>query len=192
MAGLKVLVEGYAKEIDGGWIASSTATLVISNGKNIIIDPGCNRERLLEALDAEGLSTCDINFVILTHTHVDHSLLAGIFESAEVLDAELIFADGRQKEHGGTVPGTELEIFPTPGHVPEHCSVKVPTLDGVYVVTGDAFWWLDGDEQSLAIDQEDLAYGEDADMDALKKSRQAILDMADFIVPGHGKTVKVK
>ncbi len=192
MAGLKVLVEGYAKEVEGGWIASSTVTFVMSNGKNIIIDPGCNRERLLAALDGEGLATGDINFVILTHTHTDHALLAGIFENAEVLTPYELYKGDHQTEHDNKVPGTELEIIETPGHAAEHCSVKVPTKDGVYVVGGDVFWWVDGQEQKLDIGQEDDAHPDEVSMDDLKASRQKIFDIADFIVPGHGKTVKVR
>ena len=40
MAKTKILVKGYAKEIDGEEHASSTATLIQENGLNIIVDPG--------------------------------------------------------------------------------------------------------------------------------------------------------
>jgi glyoxylase-like metal-dependent hydrolase (beta-lactamase superfamily II) len=76
---VKVLTQGYAKEIDNGWLASSTVTLIQSNAKNIIVDPGCNRKKLLEKLDKNDLKPFDIDFVLLTHSHSDHSLLAGIF-----------------------------------------------------------------------------------------------------------------
>ena len=45
---VKILIQGYAKEIENGWKASSTVTLIKSGDKNIIVDPGCNRKRLLE------------------------------------------------------------------------------------------------------------------------------------------------
>ena len=78
MAKTKILVKGYAKEIDGEEHASSTATLIQENGLNIIVDPGMDRKALLEGMSKEGLATGDINFVVLTHTHLDHCLLAGI------------------------------------------------------------------------------------------------------------------
>ncbi len=34
---IKVLIQGYAKEIKNGWLASSTVTLIQSNDKNIIV-----------------------------------------------------------------------------------------------------------------------------------------------------------
>lgn len=40
MAEVKILIEGYAKKTENGWLASSTVTLVRSNDKNIIVDPG--------------------------------------------------------------------------------------------------------------------------------------------------------
>lgn len=79
MSEVKVLIEGYAREIPSGWIASSTLTLVKAGGKNIIVDPGCNPRKLILALENEGLKTRDIGFVLLTHSHTDHTLLAGIF-----------------------------------------------------------------------------------------------------------------
>jgi len=40
MAKVKVLIEGYAKKTKDGWLASSTATLIKDDDKNIIVDPG--------------------------------------------------------------------------------------------------------------------------------------------------------
>jgi hypothetical protein len=50
MAEVKVLIKGYAKELEKGWLACSTVVLIKSNGKLIISDPGCNKEKLLTAL----------------------------------------------------------------------------------------------------------------------------------------------
>ena len=70
MAEIKILIEGYVKEENDSEFASSTTTLIQENGLNIIVDPGMNRELLLEALEKENLSTSDINYVILTHYHL--------------------------------------------------------------------------------------------------------------------------
>ncbi|MCK4327477.1 MAG: MBL fold metallo-hydrolase [Candidatus Diapherotrites archaeon] len=192
MAELKVLVEGYAREIDGGWIANPTVTLVKSNGKNIVVDPGCNREKLLAALKGEGLTTADIDYVILTHNHSDHILLAGIFENAKVITTDEIYDGDHQVYHHNKMPETELELIPTPGHCEDHVSVKVPTAKGTYIVVGDVFWFIDGEEQTLEVEREDPAPEPGVDMKALIESRRKVLGLADFIVPGHGKIVKVK
>ena len=38
MAEVKVLIEGYAKQIENGWVASSTTCLVTTETKKIITD----------------------------------------------------------------------------------------------------------------------------------------------------------
>lgn len=188
MAEVKILIEGYARKIETGWLASSTVTLVQSNNKKIIVDPGCNRKKLIEELSKNNLKTADIDFVFLTHNHTDHTLLAGIFENAKVLDSEEIYDNDKQIEHNNKIPNTDLEIIQTPGHLSEHCSLIVPTKEGVYVIAGDAFWWMDDEKQEINIEKEDQAYP--ADMEKLIKSRKKILQLADYIIPGHGKMFK--
>ena len=195
MAEVKILIEGYAKEINGEEFASSTATLIRDNKLNAIIDPGMDREALLSGLAKEGLKTKDINFVILTHTHLDHSLLAAIFENAKILDNDSVYSfDGKISEHEGKIPNTNIEIIKTPGHDQFHCSVLAETEDlGKVVVAGDVFWWADGEEQKT--DKQNLLEHKDPyvkDEKALKESREKILNLADCIIPGHGKMFKVK
>ena len=186
---VKVLIEGYAKKIKDGWIASSTVTLVQSNNLNIIIDPGCNRQRLVSELAKEGLKPTDIDFVLLTHSHTDHSLLAGIFEKAKVLNSNEVYDGDKQVSHGYKVPGTDLKIIRTPGHSPNSVSLIVPTEEGVYAVSGDLFWWKDDEKQVLDINKPD-PYVEDTEK--ILKSRKKVLELADFIIPGHGKLLPVK
>ena len=187
---VKVLIQGYAKEIKGGWLASSTVTLVQSSGKKIIVDPGCNRKKLLEELTNEGLKSGDIDFVLLTHNHTDHTLLAGVFVNARVLTTDEIYDSDNQIEHHNKIPGTDLEIIQTPGHSLEHCSLVVPTQEGIYAICGDVFWWMDNEKQEINIEREDQAHPEEADMEKLVKSRKKILGIADYIIPGHGKVFK--
>ena len=117
MAEVKVLIEGYAREESDAEVASCTTTFIKENDLNIIVDPGMNRKLLMESLKKEKLSVKDINYVILTHTHIDHCLLAGIFEKAVILDDSSIYTfDGKIKGHDGKVPGTDIKIIKTPGH----------------------------------------------------------------------------
>lgn len=191
---VKVLIEGYAKEIKDGWTANSTVTLVKSNGKNIIVDPGMNRNLLLKALKKEKLSLDKIDYVILTHYHLDHSLLTGIFENAKILDNSDIYSfDGKIGNHGGKVPGTDIEIIRTPGHDMFHCSVLAKAKIGKVAIVGDVFWWRDDQKQET--DREGLMNHKDPYMknkEELINSRKKILEIADYIIPGHGKMFKVK
>jgi len=195
MAKIKILIKGYAKEKYGEEFASSTTTLIRENNLNIIVDPGINKEALLGGLAKEGLKTGDINFVIVTHTHLDHSLLSGIFENAKILDNDDIYSfDGKISGHEGKIPNTDIEIIKTPGHDQFHCSVLVETEDlGKVVIAGDVFWWTDEEEQKT--DKQNLLEHEDPyvkDKKALKESRERILNLADYIIPGHGEMFKVE
>jgi len=193
----EILVEGYAKKIGDITKASSTVTFIQDNGIKIIVDPGMDREKLLTALKRIGITPQEIDFVVLTHYHLDHSLLAGIFENAKILDDGEIYSwNGEIKEHKGKVPGTDVQIIETPGHAIFHCCVvfEHQNYDKV-CVAGDLFWWRDEENQEEDIkDLEKLINKEDPykkDWKKLKESRKKILDLCDWIIPGHGKMFKV-
>lgn len=190
MTKIKVLVEGYASEKNG--TASSTATLIQTSNLNIIVDPGIDRPKLLDALENNYLSLDDINYVIATHTHLDHCALAGIFPSAKIIDSdEICTQDGHFQSHDGKIPDTDIKIISTPGHDQFHCSVLVDTKDDKIVVAGDLFWWWD--EEAHSTDRDNLINRPDPyvkNTDDLKLSRQKIIELADYIIPGHGKMFK--
>ena len=194
MTEIKILIEGYDREEDEGEFASCTVTLIKEKDLNVIVDPGMDRKRLLESLEKENLSPNDIDYIILTHYHLDHVLLAGIFENAKVLDNTDTWSfDGKIEEHEGKVPRTNIEIIKTPGHDMFHCSVLVDTEEyGKVAIVGDVFWWSDGEEQKT--DKKSLMEHKDPYMknrDELMKSRKLILEKADYIIPGHGKMFEV-
>ncbi|MCX6807011.1 MAG: MBL fold metallo-hydrolase [Candidatus Berkelbacteria bacterium] len=195
MAEAKILIKGYAKKENDAEFASSTTTLIREGELNIIVDPGMDRKQLLEALKSENLPLKDINYVILTHYHLDHTLLAGIFENAKVLDNSGIYSwNGKIGEHDGKVPGTNIEIIKTPGHDMFHCSILVKTKEyGCIAIVGDVFWWRDNQDQIT--DKENLIKHEDPyvkNREDLMNSRKEILEVADYIIPGHGKMFKVE
>jgi glyoxylase-like metal-dependent hydrolase (beta-lactamase superfamily II) len=184
MAEVKVLIEGHARETKSGWEASSTVTLIKDSGKNIIVDPGINRKLLLEKLKEEKLPPKDINVVFLTHYHPDHALMAGIFENALVADGDTIYEEDKETSYKGVIPGTNLTAIKTPGHAYEHFSLLALTKEGKIVVAGDVFWWTEGQEQKVDINQDDPFAKDET---ALEKSRKELLKTADLIIPGHGK-----
>ena len=193
MATVKILVEGYAKKLKNGWVASSSTCLITSGSKRIITDPGCNREKLLATLKRENLSTKDIDYVFLSHQHPDHILLAGIFENAKVVtyDSNLIYDNDSMTEFNAHSLGKEIEILQTPGHVLEHISLIVNTNDGKIAIAGDAIWWLDNEKQEFKINQYDHSQAKGMDMTTLIESRKKLIAVADYIIPGHGKMFKI-
>lgn len=194
MTKIKVLIEGYVKEDNGVELASSSTTLLQETGLNIIVDPGMDKPLLLEKLKNENISPENINYVVLTHTHLDHCLLAGIFENAKVLDNDSIYSPkGEIVPHDGKIPGTEIKIIKTPGHDQFHCAAVVNTEKfGRVAVVGDVFWWRTGETQEtdpeILIQRNDPYVKNEAQ---LTESRKKVLEVADYIIPGHGKMFKV-
>jgi glyoxylase-like metal-dependent hydrolase (beta-lactamase superfamily II) len=192
---VKVLIEGYAQERDGFEKVSPSVVLIETDKFKIIVDPGFNRKNLLESLEKENIKTGEINFVMLTHNHLDHCVLAGIFENAIVLDnGDQYLQNGIIKRQEKNMLDNGIGIIQTPGHDPFHCSIVVKTEDmGKVVIAGDVFWWTEDGEPKK--DFESLINLEDPyvkDEKALKESREKILKIADYIIPGHGKMFKNK
>jgi len=190
---VKVLIEGFAYKNDNYKKVSPSVVLIETDTLKIIVDPGLNRKDLLDALEKEKLKTDQIDFVILTHNHLDHSALVSAFEKAIILDDEQKYIqNGEISMQGENILGQGVEIISTPGHDPFHCSVLIKTEDmGTVVVAGDTFWWRDGNEPEK--DFESLINLKDPfvkDEKALIESRKKILEIADYIIPGHGKMFK--
>ena len=191
MAEVKVLIEGYARQTDEGWQASSSAILIEDNDRKILVDPGTNRELILEKLQQEKIGIEDIDIIFLTHNHLDHAFLASMFTKSLILDGTTIYQGDIETEYEEKIPGTNLEVIYTPGHTLEHCSLLVSTDEGKVIIAGDVFWWEDnkqnnGKTESLIKEKDPFAQ----DNKQLEESRKTLLEMADWIIPGHGKTFK--
>ena len=194
MANVKVIIEGYAKQLENGWVAHSTTCLVTTENKKIITDPGCHRGKLIEALKKEGLSTSDVDYVFLSHQHPDHILLAGIFEKAKFItfDTHLMYDNDLLTEFDKHELGKDIEIIETPGHVFEHISLIVNTDKGKIAIVGDVIWWLENEEQIFDLYQKDHSQAKGMNMDMLIESRKKVLALSDYIIPGHGRLFKVE
>ena len=187
---VKVLIEGYAKiNLDGTWDATSTTTLINTGQHKIIMDPGCHRQLLLDALAKEGLKTGDIDYVFISHYHPDHCTLMGIFENATVFDSIQYQKGPTGGETKEFLPDTDIQIIKTPGHSPEHASLLVPTTKGKILIAADVFWWAEREEQKVDITKhDDFA----SDQKTLQLSRSHVLKIADYIIPGHGRPFSPK
>ena len=185
-----ILIEGYAKIEKEGWIASGTTTLITTDvGLHIVADAGTNRKMLLEALKARGLSLEDIDFSFVTHHHLDHAMLIGIFPNARIVDKDAIDWQDVAIESPKMIPDTDISIIATPGHELAHAILVVPTKDGTVVIAGDNFWWTTNEKQTMDVYKHD-EFAEN--MEDLVKSRKEVLDLADWIIPGHGRLFQNK
>jgi metal-dependent hydrolase (beta-lactamase superfamily II) len=61
---VRVLVEGYAyANKDGSFAASPTTSLIETEGKKILVDPGTNAEKLIRSLNDLGINPGDVDFI---------------------------------------------------------------------------------------------------------------------------------
>ncbi len=189
---IDILVEGYAREnADGGYDASPTTTLINAVNTKIIVDPGANPDLLSKALTQRNLQVSDVDIVFLTHYHPDHTLNIRLFPNHPIYDGDTIYVGDVETPYEGVIPGTDIRVLKTPGHAHEHASLVVNVGELVYVVAADVFWWMDGEQKSDTSD--DLLNLSDPfvkDVDALRASRVKILEIADYIIPGHGVIFK--
>jgi len=192
MSELRILIEGYAREEKNVWLASPSTVLIKDSGLNILADPGSNKKMLLVALEKEGFKPEDIDIVFLTHYHLDHILNIRLFPDKDIYDGATINSGDKIIPYSGRIPGTKIEVIQTPGHADEHCSLLIETKDGKIVIAGDVFWWRHDQEQLIDLDS--LLNLKDPfanDGQALIESRKKILELADYIIPGHGKMFKI-
>ena len=166
----------------------------------ILIDPGDEAERLLEAIDALGVT---IAAILLTHTHFDHvgavaararatgapvycpllerEVLADIDASVRPLglsgfesyDADELLAGGEHLE----LAGLEIDVHFTPGHSPGHLTYALPAHEALLV--GDVLF-------RGSVGRVDLPGG---DWTTLFDSIASLIDAyppQTLVFPGHG------
>jgi glyoxylase-like metal-dependent hydrolase (beta-lactamase superfamily II) len=186
---LKMIIQGYAqKEASGRYHATSTTVLIRSGGKLVLFDPGMNPNELKAAFDQENLKIEDIDIVVVSHSHLDHTRNRRLFDKAKFLDLFSLYKSAKKSGKKIYIPGTTIEVIHTPGHTDKHFSLLVDTSEGKYAIAGDVFWWEDNEEQKL--DTLSLIGHTDPvakDQAVLQSTRKKLLDMADFIIPGHGR-----
>jgi glyoxylase-like metal-dependent hydrolase (beta-lactamase superfamily II) len=172
--------------------ASPSCVLVHTPVKNILIDPGTNSELLLSALNEARLKPQNIDMIFLTHYHPDHILNIQLFPGKEILDGSLRYIKDAEVPYSDFIPETDIAVIQTPGHSTEHASLVANTIEGRYAIAGDVFWWEEGQAQKM--DRGSLLELPDVyalDPHKLRESRAKLLQLADIIIPGHGKAFRV-
>jgi N-acyl homoserine lactone hydrolase len=179
---LYVLVEGSIVR-DGDRIvdASSSSVLVESAGRRIVVDTCARgfRSALVEALYALGLEGGEIDVVVNTHLHSDHSGGNDLFRGARFYAHRLESpATHFVKPVDGTVLAPGVSIVETPGHTLGSISVLVEG-ERRYAVAGDALPTKGNYESHVPP-------GVNVDPRLALASMDRLLSWADVVVPGHG------
>jgi len=187
-----VLRPGYAS-----WTGPATqkagGTITLLRGRyNVIVDTGnpCDRPILVKALASESLRLRDIHYVVCTHGHSDHVGNNSLFPKATFIVSYDISRGDQYTFHNFQKQGPyriddDVEIIYTPGHTKQDISVLVRTRRGIVAVTGDLF----ESEKDLTDDQ--LWHQFSEYQEEQQESRRKILDVADYVVPGHGDIFEV-
>lgn len=182
MTTVDLLHGGYSE----GERTASSIVLVRDGDARIVCDPGmvASRALILDPLAALGVPPDSITHVWLSHHHPDHTLNVALFPNAEVVDFWARYVNDLWLDHAGD--GYRLSpratMWLTPGHTNEDAALIVEADDAVYAMTHA--WWGPG----LTPEVDDYA----DDPDALARSRQRILAVADIIVPGHAGPFRVR
>ena len=191
MATLDVLAIGSLIRDDDGNIleARSTSTLVKTGNRLIVVDTSTRdmRPALKSSLRMIGVFAKDVDTVVLTHYHDDHTGNNDLFPNAKILihSGEDEPFEGAEVIDGDATIARGVELRHTPGHTWDSMSVFVEGDDGrKYVIAGDAVPLKDNITQNVPPRLHvcrDLAI----------KSIKSICDYADVIVPGHGAPFKL-
>jgi glyoxylase-like metal-dependent hydrolase (beta-lactamase superfamily II) len=187
-----VLKPGYATWVTPSQQRADGTITLVKGAHNLMVDTGgpWDREAILRGLEGEGLTPADIDYVICTHGHSDHVGNVNLFPQAtlivsyDICNGDLytfhLFAEGRPYRIDD-----EVDVIATPGHTEQDVSVVVHTADGTYAVVGDLF------ECAEDLENEELWRSCSGNPERQRASREKVLALADFIVPGHGNVFAV-
>ena len=189
---ISVLMEGYSYQgKDGTFRANGTSTL-ITGAKRIIVDTGSPRDkdRIIKRLQDHGLMPSDIDYVICTHGHIDHVGNLNLFPDAKFIVGHDIMDGDSYAEHDfkdGNIYkiGDGIEVIPTPGHTHADVSVLVRHVKdlGTVVVCGDLFEKENDENEWQSLSE---------CVEKQEKNRAKILQLADYVIPGHGAMFRTK
>ncbi|HJP72092.1 MAG TPA: MBL fold metallo-hydrolase [Candidatus Limnocylindria bacterium] len=158
----------------------STCTLVRDGTLVAVIDPGLapSQAAILDPLRALGVTPQEVNAVILSHHHPDHTVNVALFPEAAVHDHWAVYRgdEWESRECEGAELSPSVRLIRTPGHSAEDMSTVIGAAEGVVVAT-HLWWTADGPA--------DDPYA--PDRDELRRSRERVLALADLIIPGHGE-----
>lgn len=187
----------------GPFQANAYLAICEATGRCAIVDPGADPDRLLTAVDEEGV---EVEMIVLTHAHLDHVGAVGPVHSAtgapiylHPADRGLYDAAPQQAQSFGfelppppppnhalaegevlDVGEATLEVRHTPGHSPGHVTL-----------VGEGFAFVGDCVFAGSIGRSDLPGG-DARL-LLRSIHEKILTLPDTAVlyPGHGPPTRV-
>ena len=153
--------------------------------KHILIDTGNlgYADEILEALEKQGIKPEEIEYILNTHGHSDHVSNNYLFKNAQIIIGTTVsFPDksliSYNKIESIKTPG--VKRIETPGHFEGHTSIVLESEGKTIIISGDAI-----QEEYIKTGKFGVPQNQDY-IDSAKK----IVDMADVIIPGHGRIIE--
>ncbi|XP_068626856.1 metallo-beta-lactamase domain-containing protein 1 [Battus philenor] len=194
MSEVIVLYDGYSKMSSSNEMTANCTCSLIKGIDNIIVDSmtAWDSDKIISGLKTHGLAPEDINYVVSTHGHSDHIGNNNLFLKAKHIvgfsisfkDKYYIFPFEKGEEYA---INDSVKVIPTPGHTLSDVTVLVKSLQNENIaITGDLFEKYEDIEDSSIW----LEAGSEDNIRQLR-NRSKIIDIADWIIPGHGPKFKV-
>ena len=126
--------------------------LIDCGGSYIAVDAGGTKNSVEQGLSQLGILSDDVDYVLMTHTHGDHTAGLRLFGNAVVYGAKAS-ADTERNEKGNvasqiisdgdvfTINGRSVQVIGTPGHTDDSVCYLI---DGIYLFAGDNLSLKDG------------------------------------------------
>lgn len=188
---VEVIKPGYCVQQEPGYFKADGTITLVKGPKNVVVDTGgpSDREVIISGLELHGLCPSDVHYAICTHGHSDHIGNLNLFPNAMVIVSHDISQGDLYISHDFDFPymiDNDLQIISTPGHTEQDVSVIVRTTQGTFAIVGDLF------ESKNDLEDESIWQSLSLNPSQQAISRRTILQMADFIVPGHGEPFGVR
>jgi len=157
--------------------ARSSSTLVIMGARRLIVDTSSRQymRKVRDGLAALGVGPGDVELLVSTHPHGDHTGNDDLFSSAERVSL-------RAGEASRDI-ASGVRLVSTPGHTPDSVSVFVEAEER-YAIVGDAMPTEDNYRKWLPP-------GIHYDRDVALASMSTIVDFTDIVIPGHGRPFRI-
>lgn len=206
-----VLAEGYNRPLNQlRTAADGSCTLLLNTQSIVLVDTlgPFSKQKLLQLLQQHKIHPDSITHVVGTHGHPDHignlNLFTGQSNESVVKSGDVniktpihivgnsVYQQDEFLAHDFSVTSYQIDhqirVESTPGHTMTCVSVVCENADslGRVVVAGDLF----EREQDLQDESIWIEAGSE-NVELQKHHRSLVLDMADYIIPGHGPMFRV-
>ena len=190
---IEVLLEGlHANHRGKGYYdidpLTSSVTLIQSKGRNILVDAGTPNffPHIKKNLARFNLKPENIHYVLNTHFHLDHCGNDAFFPNAVVWvgRSNLDYKTGRARVYqdiGKLEYPAGIKMILTPGHTFDHAVYCYEENGEKYVCAGDSV--REDTIRSRRVPRCHLP-------EKFVPSMKMVFEMADVIIPGHGRIIK--